>query len=101
MAHYLQRGSIKGHGRVSSEFGRCKVTYELNLDEIIKALPSVLDEDAWQWFAENINSGNHMKTLLRLFACNIASKMYKRGFEKNWKVTLKNRVRRSLLICVK
>ena len=29
---------------------RCKKTYELNLDEIIKALPSVLDEEARQWF---------------------------------------------------
>ena len=28
----------------------CKETYKLTLDEIVKALPSVLDGESWQWF---------------------------------------------------
>ena len=28
----------------------CKETYRLTLDEIVKALPSALDGESWQWF---------------------------------------------------
>ena len=52
-------------------------------------------------FVENTNSGNHMKTSLKHFACNIVLKMCKRGFVRNWKVALKDQVSPSPPICVK
>ena len=33
-----------------SDLTNCKETYKLTLDEIVKALPSVLDGESWQWF---------------------------------------------------
>ena len=46
---------------------RCKETYELNLDEIIKALPSVLDEEAWQWFRREYKFWKSYEGLVEAF----------------------------------
>ena len=46
---------------------RCKETYELNLDEIIKALPSVLDDDAWQWFRREYQFWKSYEDLVEAF----------------------------------
>ena len=33
-----------------ADLTNCKETYKLTLDEIVKALPSALDGESWQWF---------------------------------------------------
>ena len=67
MAHYLQRRSKKGPGRFLANLTRCKETYELNLDKIIKALPSVLDEEAWQWFRREYQFWKSYEDLVEAF----------------------------------
>ena len=47
--------SFKGEKRKDPEsfiadLTNCKETYKLTLDEIVKALPSALDGESWQWF---------------------------------------------------
>ena len=47
--------SFKGEKRKDLEsfiadLTNCKETYKLTLDEIVKALPSALDGESWQWF---------------------------------------------------
>ena len=33
-----------------ADLTNCKETYKLTLDEIVKGLPSALDDESWQWF---------------------------------------------------
>ena len=46
---------------------RCKETYELNLDEIIKALSLVLDDVAWQWFRSECQFWKSYEDLVETF----------------------------------
>ena len=46
---------------------RCKETDELKLDEINKALPYVLDEEAWQWFRTEYQFWKSYEVLVEAF----------------------------------
>ena len=64
--------SFKGDRKMDPEgflanLTRCKETYELNFDEIIKALPSVLDDDAWQCFRREYQFWKSYEDLVEAF----------------------------------
>ena len=96
--------SFKGEKRKNpksfiADLTNCKETYKLTLDEIVKVLPSALDEESWQWFCREYQFWKTYEDFVDAFRLQYSFEDYRRDCAKSWRCARKDQVRRFRRTC--